>query len=329
LFCVAVAACGGTPTAYRPQIEVFAKATGETSQFARDLQATTTASTIVRQRETIERRKPHIAFDDAACAEAIIARTSRLPGQPLEPLQVAVNEKCAWIAGDDIELHDAFDTGSRLQASVSFLRAVEKYAAGLQLIATSADKAGLVEATRGTVSAVASLATTATSLAQEKPEKAPDLGAVSTLIGTIAFHVLEEMRGEALKQSAREADKWIAEGSAAVARVLEEANNELIRMANARKNRLVDAANGAKGAPDYVVKVQAAQAAQIELEQLVGRDPTAPLLKLAKAHRALLASFDDPNLQVGPAIVAALDLMDATQNARTALDKGELKGTKK
>jgi len=54
---------------------------------------------------------------------------------------------------------------------------------------------------------------------------------------------------------------------------------QLIRTANGKKNRLIDAANGAKGSPDYVAKVQAAQAAQLELEQLVARDPTAPLLQ--------------------------------------------------
>ena len=232
----ALSACGGAATAYRPQIDVFAKATGETSQFARELQTSTTASTTARQRETLERRQPHIAFDDAACGEAIIARTSRLPGQAIEPLQAAVNEKCAWLAGDDIELHDAFDTATRMPASVAFLRAVERYAGALQLIATSADKAGLIEATRGTVAAVASLASTASAIANGKADAAPDLGAVSTLIGTLAFDALEEMRGEALKQSAREADKWIAQGATAVARVLEDANNELIRAANARKN---------------------------------------------------------------------------------------------
>lgn len=331
VLCAAVAAgltaCGGATTAYRPQIDVFAKATGETSQFARELQSSTTTATVARQRETLERRQPHIAFDDAACAEAIIARTSRQPGQSIEPLQTAVNEKCAWNAGDDIELHDAFDTGTRMPASVAFLRAVERYAGALQLIATSADKAGLIEATKGTVAAVASLASTASTVADGKPQAAPDLGAISTLIGTVAFDALEEMRGEALKQSAREADKWISQGAAAVSRVLEDANNELIRAANAKKNRLIDIANGAKGAPDYVAKVQAAQAAQVELEQLVARDPTAPLAKLAEAHRALLVSFDDPKLQVGPAIVAALDLIDATQTARSALAKGDLKGT--
>jgi len=36
--------------------------------------------------------------------------------------------------------------------------------------------------------------------------------------------------------------------------VLEEENNELIRTANGKKNRLIDAANGAKGSPDYVAK---------------------------------------------------------------------------
>ena len=174
---------------------------------------------------------------------------------------------------------------------------------------------------------MASLASTASAIANGKADAAPDLGAVSTLIGTLAFDALEEMRGEALKQSAREADKWIAQGATAVARVLEEANNELIRAANARKNRLIDSANGAKGAPDYVARVQAAQAAQVELEQLVAHDPTAPLLKLAQAHHALLVSFDDPKVQVGPAIVAALDLLDATQNARNALARGDLKGT--
>src|SRR5258708_14555099 len=106
-------ACGGSTTAYRPQIDMFAKATAETSQFARELQTSTAASTTARQKETLERRQPHIALDDIGCADAIIARTSRLPGQAVEPLQVAVNEKCAWMApGDDVELRDAFDVNS-------------------------------------------------------------------------------------------------------------------------------------------------------------------------------------------------------------------------
>ncbi len=314
-------ACEGSTTAYRPQIDIFAKATAETSQFARELQTSTAASTTARQKETLERRQPHIALDDLGCADAIIARTSRLPGQPVEPLHVAVNEKCAWMApNDDVELRDAFDVNSRFPESVTFLRSVEKYATSLQLIATSSDKAGLIEATRGTVAAVASLAATASSLAQGKPETAPDLGAVSALAGTIAFDVLEDMRSEALKRSAREADRWISEGSAAVARVLEEANNELIRTANGKKNRLIDAANGAKGSPDYVARVQAAQAAQLELEQLVARDPTSPLLKLAGAHHALVASFDDPDIQLGSAVMASLDLLEAAQSARNALE---------
>lgn len=325
---VSIAACNAPTTAYRPQIDVFAKATAETSQFARDLQTSAAATTTARQRETLERRQPHIALDDMACANAIIARTSRVPGQPLEPLQTAVDEKCAWVAGDDLELRDAFDTGSRFPESVAFLRAVERYSASLQLIATSADKAGLIEATRGSVAAVASLATTATNVTQGRSEKAPDLGAVSTLAGTIVFDVLEDMRSEALQRSAKEADKWITEGSAAVARVLEDANNELIRTANHKKNKLIDAANGAKGAPDYVARVQMAQAAQVEFETLVARDPTAPLLKLAAAHHALVKSFDDPDVQVGYAVMASIDLLEAAQRARTSLETNQGKGQK-
>lgn len=313
-------ACNAPTTAYRPQIDIFAKATSETSQFARDLQISTTAATSARQRETLERRQPHIALDDLACADAIIARTSRVPGQPIEPLQKAVDEKCAWVAGDDLELRDAFDTGSRFPETVAFLRAVERYSSALQLIATSADKPGLIEATKSSVSAVASLAATATSVAQGRSETPRDLGAVSELAGTIVFDVLEEMRSEALKRSARDADRWISEGSTAVARVLEEANNELIRAANNRKNKLIDAANGAKGQPDYVARVQAAQAAQVEFEQLVARDPAAPLLKLADAHHALVRSFDDPDVQVGSAVMASLDLLEAAQRARSALE---------
>jgi hypothetical protein len=328
LLAVSVAACEAPTTAYRPQIDVFARATAETSQFARDLQTSTAATTSARQRETLERRQPHIALDDVACADAIIARTSRTPGQPLEPLQTAVDQKCAWVAGDDLELRDAFDTGSRFPESVAFLRAVEKYSSSLQLIATSADKAGLIEATRGSVSAVASLAATASSVTQGRPATAPDLGAVSTLAGTIAFDVLEDMRSEALQRSAREADRWITEGSTAVARVLEEANNELIRAASNRKNKLIDAANGAKGTPDYVARVQAAQAAQMEFEQLVARDPTAPLLKLADAHHALVKSFDDPDVQVGHAVMASIDLLEAAQRARSALEANDGKGSK-
>ena len=323
-----LSACNAPTTAYRPQIDVFAKATAETSQFARDLQTSTAAATTARQRETLERRQPHIALDDLACADAIIARTSRTPGQPLEPLQAKVDEKCAWVTGDDLELRDAFDTGSRFPESVAFLRAVERYSAGLQVIATSADKAGLIEATRGSVAAVASLAATATAVTQGRSEAAPDLGAVSTLAGTIAFDVLEDMRSEALQRSAREADKWITEGSSAVARVLEEANNELIRLANYRKNKLIDAANGAKGTPEYLARVQMAQAAQAEFEALVARDPTAPLLKLAEAHRALVKSFDDPDVQVGYAVMASIDLLEAAQRARTALETKEGKGPK-
>jgi hypothetical protein len=317
---LSVAACNAPTTAYRPQIDIFAKATSETSQFARDLQTSTAAATTARQRETLERRQPHIALDDMACADAIIARTSRTPGQPIEPLQKAVDEKCAWVAGDDLELRDAFDTGSRFPETVAFLKAVERYSAALQLIATSGDKAGLIEATKNSVAAVASLAVTANNVAQGRSESAPDLGAVSELAGTIAFDVLEDMRSEALKRSARDADRWISEGSTAVARVLDEANNELIRAANNRKNKLIDAANGAKGTPDYVAKVQAAQAAQIEFEALVARDPTAPLLKLADAHHALVRSFDDPDVQVGSAVMASLDLLETAQRARSALE---------
>lgn len=325
---VTVAACNAPTTAYRPQIDVFAKATAETSQFARDLQTSAAATTTARQRETLERRQPHIALDDMGCANAIIARTSRLPGQALEPLQTAVDEKCAWVAGDDLELRDAFDTGSRFPESVAFLRAVERYSASLQLIATSADKAGLIEATRGSVAAVSSLATTATNVSQGRSEKAPDLGAVSTLAGTIVFDVLEDMRSEALQRSAKEADKWISDGSAAVARVLEEANNELIRQANHKKNKLIDAANGAKGSPDYVARVQMAQAAQVEFEALVARDPTSPLLKLAAAHHALVKSFDEPDVQVGYAVMASIDLLEAAQRARTSLETTQGKGPK-
>lgn len=320
LLAAGVAGCNAPTTAYRPQIDIFAKATSETSQFARDLQTSTAAATTARQRETLERRQPHIALDDLACADAIIARTSRTPGQPLEPLQKAVDEKCAWVSGDDLELRDAFDTGSRFPETVAFLKAVERYSAALQLIATSADKAGLIEATKNSVAAVASLAATANNVAQGRSESAPDLGAVSELAGTIAFDVLEDMRSEALKRSARDADRWISEGATAVARVLDEANNELIRAAANRKNKLIDAANGAKGSPDYVAKVQAAQAAQVEFEALVARDPTAPLLKLADAHHALVRSFDDPDVQVGSAVMASLDLLEAAQRARSALN---------
>ncbi|MBI1209900.1 MAG: hypothetical protein GC190_00415 [Alphaproteobacteria bacterium] len=328
LLALSVAACEAPTTAYRPQIDIFAKATAETSQFARELQTSTAAATTARQRETLERRQPHIALDDLGCADAIIARTSRAPGQPLEPLQKAVDEKCAWVAGNDLELRDAFDTGSRFPETVAFLQAVERYSASLQLIATSADKAGLVEATKNSIAAVASLAATATSVTQGRSEAAPNLGAMSELAGTIAFDVLEDMRSEALKRAARDADQWITEGSTAVARVLEEANNELIRAANDRKNKLIDAANGAKGMPDYVGRVQAAQAAQIEFERLVARDPTAPLLKLADAHHALVRSFDDPDVQVGHAVMASLDLLEAAQRARTALQANSGKGTK-
>jgi hypothetical protein len=320
IIALSVAACNAPATVYRPQIDIFARATSETSQFARDLQMSTAAATTARQRETLERRQPHIALDDMACADAIIARTSRVPGQPIGPLQEAVDEKCAWVAGDDLELRDAFDTGSRFPKTVAFLKAVERYSSALQLIATSADKAGLIEATKNSVAAVASLAVTANNVAQDRSESAPDLGAVSELAGTIAFDVLEEMRSEALKKSARDADRWISEGSIAVARVLEEANNELIRAANNRKNKLIDAANGAKGTADYVAMVQAAQAAQIEFETLVARDPTSPLLKLADAHHALVRSFDDPDVQVGSAVMASLDLLEAAQRARSALE---------
>jgi hypothetical protein len=322
------AACEARTTAYRPQIDVFAKATAETSQFARDLQTSTASTTSARQRETLERRQPHIALDDLACADAIIARTSRQPGQSIKPLQEAVDEKCAWVAGDDLELRDAFDTGSRFPESVAFLRAVERYAGSLQLIATSADKAGLIEATRGSVGAVASLVATATSVTHGRQEKPADLGAVSALAGTIAFEVLEEMRSDALQRSAREADKWITDGSSAVARVLEEANNELIRAASNKKNKLIDAANGAKGSPDYVARVQMAQAAQVEFETLVARDPTSPLMKLAAAHHALVQSFDNPEIQVGHAVMASLDLLEAAQRARTALEANNGKVTR-
>src|SRR6185503_17980771 len=144
----------------------------------------------------------------------------------------------------------------------------------------------------------------------------------------IVFDVLEDMRSEALQRSAREADKWITEGSTAVARVLDEANNELIRLANYRKNKLIDAANGAKGTPEYLARVQMAQTAQVEFEALVARDPTAPLLKLAEAHHALVKSFDDPDVQVGYAVMASIDLLEAAQRARTALEINEGKGPK-
>jgi hypothetical protein len=94
----------------------------------------------------------------------------------------------------------------------------------------------------------------------------------------------------------------------------------LIRAANNRKNKLIDLANGAKGTPEYFARVQAAQAGQVEFELLVARDPTAPLLKLADAHHALVRSFADPDVQIGSAVMASLDLLEAAQRARSSLE---------
>ncbi len=315
LLSAAVSGCV-TPTAYRPEVEAFKKATAETSAYmtARVEEAGDVRKNL--RREVLRDQMPIVSLAPG-CDAAIVAFNLEAGKQRPAPLPEALLDSCRLLP-DDEELAPLFNSRAAMRNASRFATSVAGYAAALDRVAVSADQAGFEQSVQDLGNAVTSLANNAAAAASESAPSLPDLGLVTAFVAKASFYYLENRRTDALKEAGTQAQPWIEKGSASIVRVLYAARFESINAAKQTLLERLDAVNEAN-ASSYVTKADQAVLAHGRLLTLLSGDPAAPFTKLPKAHQALIEAFDNPDRNLAPAIAAAMDLFDAARAAKTAL----------
>ena len=316
LFSAALAACQ-TPTAYRPEVEAFTKATAETSAY---MTARVEEASDVRKdlrREILLERKPVVTVAPG-CTRAILAFNQEAGKPKPAPLPEALLDSCQLLVPENEDLAPLFNPRPAMRNASRFANSVADYAAALDRVSVSADQAGFEQSVQDLGKAMTSLANGAAKAANEKAPTLPELGLVTAFVAKASFYYLENRRADALKEAAAQAQPLIEKGSAGVVRVLYAARFESVNAAKERLNKRLDAVNE-DGSSAYVSKADQAVAAHGRLLTLLSGDPAAPFTKLPTAHQALIEALDDPKRNLAPAVAAAMDLFNAARAAKTAL----------
>ena len=306
-----LSACA-TPSAYRPEVDLFQKATTELNSY---IKAKQNAVRDVRDRlrkDMLKSKRPVIIISED-CTKAAgklldnSPATKEAAGCQLE------------VSGDD-SLNQLFNPKGQFTDSVAFAEAVMVYASALDKVAKSGDKKTFLEAANGLGDAVISLVGTAADAAGEPKPDAERFAPIANLISLGAYYYLESMRTEALREAAKSADTWIKKGSMAVNDVMYSAQFEIVNASLENLRSQVDKVNEANAAA-YVVEADKAIKHSIELRRQLSVDPGLPFRKLPDTHKKLLAAFEDRRRNLAAAIVVAKDLYNAAHEAYAAIVK--------
>ncbi len=300
-----------TPSVYRPEVDMFQKATSELNSYVK-----------ARQKSVIEVRD--IRRNDILKTNRPIVKLSQSCRAALDKLNQLVSDKkdadeCGLVP-DDERLKDLFNPFDAIDNSVAFTEAVKSYAESLDKIARCGDKAGFLEAAKGLGDSVISLAGSAAEVADKKKPDPETFTPIAGFIASIAYYDLENRKTEALKEAARNADKWIALGSAAVSKVMMSTQFEIASYNYDRVFEQLDALNEANE-KSYVKEADKAITYTAELRRQLGEDSGLPFKKLAATHEKLLKAFEDRKRYVSEAIVISQDLYKSAKDSYDAIKK--------
>jgi len=306
---VILSACA-TPTVYRPEVDLFQKATNELNSY---IKAKENAVRDVRdslRKYMLESKTPIISISED-CAKAAKKLLDNSPAKKeADGCQIEVS-------GND-SLNQLFNPKGRFANSVAFTEAVVLYASALDKIAKSGDKKSFLEAANGLGDAIISLAGVAAEAAGEPEPDTESFTPIAKFISLGAYYYLENMRTEALREAAKSADTWIKKGSMAVNDVMYSAQFEIVNASLEELRSQVDKVNEANKSA-YVPEADKAIKHISELRRQLSVDPGLPFRKLPDTHKTLLAAFEDRERHLAAAIVVAKDLYNAAREAYAAV----------
>ena len=304
-----LSACA-TPTVYRPEVDMFQKATTEVNTYIKAKQNAVRDVRDSLRKDMLKSKRPEISIS-ADCAKA---------AQKLLDNSPAAKEAAGCqleVSGDDI-LNQLFNPKGQFADSVEFVEAVVVYASALDKVAKSGDKNAFLEAANGLGDAVISLAGSAAEAAGKPKPDAEHFTPIANLVSLGAYYYLENMRAEALKEAAKSADSWIKMGSLAVNDVMYAAQFEIVNPSLEKLRSQVDKVNEASQAT-YVAEADKAITHSSELRRQLSVDPGLPFRKLPDTHKKLLAAFEDRKRNLAAAIAVAKDLYNAAREAFAAV----------
>lgn len=306
-----LSACA-TPDVYRPEVDMFQKATTELKTYTTAKQKAVRGVRESLRKEVLKSERPLLTISDD-CAEGARKFLDNSPAA-----SEAANCQLE-VSGDD-SLNLIFNPKEQFADSVAFVEAVVLYASALDKIAKSGDKKDFLEAASGLSDAVISLAGSAAEAAGKPKPDAERFTPIASLINLGAYYVLENMKTEALKEAAKSADPWIEMGSLAVNKVMYAAQFELVNASIEKLRAQVDKVNEANK-EKYVAEADKAIKQGSELRQELAVDPGLPFRKLPETHKKLLAAFEDRKRNLAAAIAVAKDLYNAAREAFAAVAK--------
>jgi hypothetical protein len=300
-----LSACS-TPAVYRPEVDIFHKATTEVNSY---IKAKKNAVRDVRdslQKDMLKSKRPEIIISED-CAKAARKLLNNSPAA-----KEAVGCQLE-VFGDD-SLNQLFNPKGQFTDSVAFVEAVVVYASALDKVAKSGDKKTFLEAADGLGDAVIALAGSAAEASGEPKPDAERFTPIANLISLGAYYYLESMRTEALREAAKSADSWIKKGSMAVNDVMYSAQFEIVNASLEELRSLVDKVNEPSKA-NYVAEADKAIKHSRELRRQLSVDPGLPFRKLPDTHKKLLSAFEDRERNLAAAITVAKDLYNAAREA--------------
>ena len=304
-----LSACA-TPNVYRPEVDMFQKATTELKIYTAAKQKAVREVRDNLRMDVLKSKRPLLKISED-CAKAAQKFLNSSP---------AANEAsgCQLVVSGDDSLNRIFNPKEQFADSAAFVEAVVIYASALDKIAKIGDKKDFLEAAGGLSDAVISLAGSAAEAAGKSKPDAESFTPIANLVNLGTYYILENMKTEALKEAAKSADPWIEMGSLAVNDVMYAAQFELVNASLEKLRSQVDKVNEA-GETKYVAEADKAIKQGSELRQQLGVDPGLPFRKLPKTHKKLLAAFEDRKRNLAAAIAVAKDLYNAAREAFAAV----------
>lgn len=312
-----LSACA-TPSVYRPEVDMFQKATTEVNTYVKAKQnAVGVVRDSLREDQLKENRPLIIVSKD--CTKAV---DKLLENSPAAKEAAGCQVKVSDDDGDDDHdrLNQLLNPKGQFTDSVAFAEAVAAYASALDKVAKSGDKKTFIEAANGLGDTLIALAGSAAEAAGKPKPDAEYFTPIANLISLGAYHYLENMRAEALKEAAKSADSWIEMGSMAVNKVMYSAQSEIAFASLEKLRTQVDKVNEATEAA-YVAEADKAIKHSSELRRQLSVDPGLPFRKLPDTHKKLLAAFEDRERNLAAAIAVAKDLYNAAREAYAAVAK--------
>jgi len=300
-----------TPSVYRPEVDMFQKATSEVDSYLKAKQKSVIEIRDYRRNEILKTERPIVKLSKS-CRFALTKLN-----------QLAPDKKTAAECGlvpDDERLKGLFNPFEAIDNSVAFTEAVRSYAESLNKIAMCGDKEAFVEAAKGLGDSVISLAGSAAEVANKKKPEPERFTPLASFIASIAYYDLENRKTEALREAAMNANRWIVLGSEAVGKVMLATQFEMASYSYNHVVEQLDAMNEANE-KSYVEEADKAIKYTADLRQQLGEDSGLPLKKLAKTHEKLLKAFEDRKRYLSESIVISQDLYKSAKDAYDAVKK--------